>query len=78
MNDDWFEGDGRTAAERRFIAALREHARSWGMLGVRPVDTQPWTDREVLYVHVDITDPAYRLDLGTLRVDYDGERVLGH
>ena len=78
MNDDWFEGDGRTDAERRFIAALREHARSWGRLGVRPVDTQAWTDREVLYVHVDLVDRALRQIVGTVIVELDGERVRGY
>jgi hypothetical protein len=77
MSDDWFEGAGRTDAERRFLAVLRERAESWAALDLDPQDTQAWTDREPLYVHVDLTDPSHELILGTLRVEFDGRRVVG-
>jgi hypothetical protein len=76
--NDWFDGDGRTDAERRFLAALRDRAQSWHQLGITPDHTHAWTDRADLYVHVDIADHAQRRIIGTLRVDFDGERVAGH
>ena len=76
--NDWFDGDGRTDAERRFLAALRDRAQSWHQLGITPDHTQAWTDRADLYVHVDVDDRDQRCIIGTLRVDFDGTRVTGH
>lgn len=78
MSTDWFEGEGRTDAERRFLTVLRDRAQSWHQLDIAPDDTQAWTDRADLYVHVDVADRDQHRIIGTLRVDLDGERVTGH
>jgi hypothetical protein len=81
---DWFEGnderfrDGRTDDERRFIARLRARAQSWTELELAREQTQAWTDRDYLYVHVDVADETHNLAYGTLRVDYVGSHVRGH
>ena len=83
-DDDWFEADddlnhdGRNEDERRFIITLRARAQSWGELDIDVTDTQVWTDRDYIYVHVGISDQEQNIEYGTMRVNYIGQRVLGH
>ena len=65
FNNDWPEG--RTAQERRFLARLSE---------LQPPYCDVWGGRPELIVTVDVVDEEQKSVLRTLRVDFDGRRIV--
>lgn len=63
------EPEGRTDAERRYLARLQE------LSSLLHIDI--WVDRQRLVTSVDIRDDTHNLVLRTLRVDFDGRHVWG-
>jgi hypothetical protein len=76
--EPYFLGDGRTDAETAIIDALRGASATWQDLNVPTQNTQAWTDRDALYVHVDLVDRDENLVYATLRIDFDGDIAAGH
>jgi hypothetical protein len=56
---------------------LRARAEALTALDIPRDHTQAWPDNEPFCVHVDLGDVGYGLVYGVLRIDYDGERLVG-
>jgi hypothetical protein len=73
----WFWSDATNEDEVRFLTVLRARAESWDALDVEREDTQAWPNNDPFCVHVDLGDASYGVAYGSLRVDYDGVRLVG-
>ena len=73
----WFWGDANTEAEERFLTVLRARAEAWNALDIGRDHTQAWPDNDPFCIHVDLSDPSHNLIYGTLRIDFDGARLVG-
>lgn len=63
------EPDGRTDAERRFVARLRAL--------LHPLIVDVWVDHPQLVASVDVRDPDHKRVLRVLRVDFYGGHIAG-
>jgi hypothetical protein len=75
--DEWLDpAKAKNDGERAFIAALANRAQAWHVIGLLPIDVMTVQIDNTLVIGVDVSNDERTCILRTLRIDFDGKRVL--